>query len=136
MTAGERKHDSQADEGLSSQIVLFVPIVRGMTLSPDVLGWLSSFILVLTIGKQVFKQWRSGSSEGVSSWLFVGQMAASTGFTLYSWLIQSWVFVVTNFLMLCSAVVGFAIVRVHRRRGMSRSPARARAKSGLTPQRV
>jgi MtN3 and saliva related transmembrane protein len=98
----------------------------------EVLGWFSSFILVLTISQQVYKQWRSGSSEGVSKWLFVGQITASTGFTLYSVLVRNWVFVVTNALMLLSALVGIVIVFKHRRarrRGADRpveaGPARA-----------
>jgi len=52
----------------------------------DAIGWASSVVLVLTIGKQVWKQWQAGSSEGVSRWLFLGQIAASVGFTAYSWL--------------------------------------------------
>jgi hypothetical protein len=44
------------------------------------IGVASSFILVLTIGKQVFKQYKEGKSEGVSKWLFLGQMTASGGF--------------------------------------------------------
>jgi MtN3 and saliva related transmembrane protein len=84
--------------------------------SSELIGWASSIILVLTIGKQVHKQWKAGSSEGVSKWLFVGQIAASTGFTVYSWLVRNWVFVVTNALMLLNAFVGLAIVRRHRRR--------------------
>jgi hypothetical protein len=71
---------------------------------------------VLTIAKQVYKQWREGSSEGVSKWLFVGQMAASLGFTVYSWLVSNWVFVVTNALMLCNGLLGLLIVLHHRRR--------------------
>lgn len=82
----------------------------------EAIGWASSLILLLTIGKQVLKQWKSGTSEGVSKWLFVGQMAASTGFTIYSWLVHNWVFVVTNGLLLCNAIVGFGIVLKHRRR--------------------
>jgi MtN3 and saliva related transmembrane protein len=81
----------------------------------EVIGWLSSFVLVLTIAKQVHTQWRSGSSEGVSKWLFVGQIAASTGFTLYSVLVHNWVFVVTNALLLVSAILGGLIVIKHRR---------------------
>ena len=84
--------------------------------STEIVGWASSVILVLTIGKQVYKQWREGSSEGVSSWLFVGQMTASLGFTIYSWLVGNMVFVVTNSLMLLNALVGYGIVRRHRRR--------------------
>ena len=82
----------------------------------EALGWVSSGILVLTIAKQVYKQWREGSSEGVSKWLFVGQMAASLGFTIYSWLVSNWVFVVTNALMLCNGLLGLLIVLHHRRR--------------------
>jgi MtN3 and saliva related transmembrane protein len=81
----------------------------------EAIGWFSSFILVLTIGKQVHKQWKSGSSEGVSNWLFVGQITASTGFTIYSLLVGNWVFVVTNALLLLSAVIGVVIVFKHRR---------------------
>ncbi|MFL5395008.1 MAG: hypothetical protein ACJ79G_19445, partial [Myxococcales bacterium] len=66
----------------------------------DAVGWASSIILVFTIAKQVHKQWKSGTSEGVSKWLFLGQITASVGFTVYSWFVHSWVFVVTNALML------------------------------------
>jgi uncharacterized protein with PQ loop repeat len=82
----------------------------------DLLGWLSSAILVATIVKQVVKQWREGTSEGVSRWLFVGQIAASVGFTAYSALLGNPVFVVTNAILLLSAVAGLAIVLRHRRR--------------------
>ncbi|HEY0077531.1 MAG TPA: hypothetical protein VGB73_02720 [Pyrinomonadaceae bacterium] len=82
----------------------------------EAVGWVSSFILVLTIAKQVYKQWQEGSSEGVSKWLFVGQMAASLGFTVYSWLVSNWVFVVTNALMLLNGMLGLLIVLRHRRR--------------------
>src|SRR4029078_11651906 len=82
----------------------------------EAVGWVSSGILVLTIAKQVYKQWREGSSEGVSKWLFVGQMAASLGFTVYSWLVSNWVFVVTNAVMLVNGLLGLLIVLHHRRR--------------------
>jgi MtN3 and saliva related transmembrane protein len=82
----------------------------------EVVGWVSSLILVLTIAKQVYKQWREGSSEGVSKWLFVGQISASLGFTIYSWLVSNWVFVVTNAVMLVNGLLGLLIVLRHRRR--------------------
>lgn len=90
----------------------------GMT---EAIGWLSSAVLLVTIGQQVFKQWHEGTSKGVSRWLFVGQMLASAGFTLYSWLVHNWVFVVTNALMLLSAILGYAIVLKHRRRERRRT---------------
>lgn len=82
----------------------------------EALGWLSSVVLLLTIGKQVHKQWREGASHGVSRWLFVGQAAASAGFLGYSLLLGNWVFVVTNALMMLSALAGLWIVLHHRRR--------------------
>lgn len=77
----------------------------------EAVGWTSSVILVLTIAKQVYKQWQAGTSEGVSIWLFVGQLAASGGFTIYSVLVKNWVFVVTNALMVANALIGFWITR-------------------------
>jgi MtN3 and saliva related transmembrane protein len=94
--------------------------------SVELIGWVSSAILVLTIGKQVAKQWREGSSEGVSRWLFVGQLAASAGFTIYSLLVRNWVFVVTNALMLGNALLGLFIVLRHRRR-------QGRSRAGTSP---
>lgn len=82
----------------------------------EAVGWTSSAILVFTIARQVFKQWNEGTSEGVSMWLFVGQLAASTGFLIYSLLVRNWVFVVTNALMVLNALTGYAIVIRHRRR--------------------
>lgn len=82
----------------------------------EAVGWVSSGILVLTIAKQVYKQWQEGSSEGVSKWLFVGQISASLGFTVYSLLVRNWVFVVTNALMLVNGLLGLLIVLHHRRR--------------------
>ncbi|HVG28299.1 MAG TPA: hypothetical protein VM864_01130 [Pyrinomonadaceae bacterium] len=82
----------------------------------EAVGWISSLILVVTIGKQVYKQWSEGSSENVSKWLFVGQFAASLGFLVYSWLVRNWVFVFTNGFMLLNATAGLLITIYHRRR--------------------
>jgi MtN3 and saliva related transmembrane protein len=60
--------------------------------------------LLATIGRQVYSQWRSRSWRGVSKWLFIGQITASVGFVVYSWLLGNWVSVVTNALMLCTAL--------------------------------
>ena len=100
----------------------------------EAIGWVSSFVLVLTIGKQVHKQWKEGASENVSRWLFVGQIAASLGFTIYSWLVRNWVFVVTNSLMLINGLIGLGIVLHHRRRG--RKGAEVKAPSHLKAERA
>ena len=75
----------------------------------EVIGWVSSLILIITLGKQVFKQWKEGKSEGVSKWLFVGQIAASIGFTVYSFLVWNPVFIFTNSLLVINGIVGLII---------------------------
>ena len=82
----------------------------------EAIGWISSGVLLLTIGRQVYKQWAAGTSEGVSIWLFVGQIAASAGFTIYSVLVRNWVFVVTNALMLVNAFLGYGITMWQRKK--------------------
>jgi uncharacterized protein with PQ loop repeat len=91
------------------------------------LGWFSSGVLVLTIGQQVWKQWKEGTSKGVSRWLFLGQITASAGFTVYSWLVRNWVFVATNALMLLNALLGYGIVLRHRQRERNRATLHAAA---------
>lgn len=80
----------------------------------EVLGWVSSVILLLTLVKQVHKQWSDGTSEGVSKWLFTGQLGASIGFLVYSYIIGNWVFVVTNGLLTINNIVGIAIYYHYR----------------------
>jgi MtN3 and saliva related transmembrane protein len=88
----------------------------------DVIGWLSSLLLLATIATQIRKQWQDETSRGVSIWLFVGQTAASLGFVVYSYLVHNWVFVVTNALMLGAGVTGFLITRRHQRKSRSSMP--------------
>ena len=93
----------------------------------EILGWVSSIILVLTITTQLHRLWSAGTSKGVSVWLFTGQCVASWGFFAYSMLIHNWVFVVTNGLMAIEAMLGLALVQWHRRRERRRRAAHAAA---------
>lgn len=81
----------------------------------DWLGWAASAVLLATLVRQVWVQWRERSTEGVSSWLFVGQTVASVGFLLYSWLVDNPVFVFTNAAILLTAIAGQLIYRRNRR---------------------
>jgi hypothetical protein len=45
----------------------------------ELIGWMAATVLLATMGRQVYTQWRDGTSQGVSKWLFVGQLAASFG---------------------------------------------------------
>ncbi|HVA14412.1 MAG TPA: hypothetical protein VNF99_14265 [Stellaceae bacterium] len=83
----------------------------------ELIGWSAAVILVATIGRQVYTQWRDGTSAGVSKWLFVGQVSASIGFVIYSWLAGDWVFVATNAVMLVTALLGqYIYLRNSRKR--------------------
>jgi len=75
----------------------------------DVVGWASSAILLATLLSQIYKQWKNGTDKGVSKWLFIGQLATSVGFTIYSIAKGDTVFIVTNSLLCLSAIVGIYI---------------------------
>lgn len=77
----------------------------------DWLGWAASSVLLATLGRQIWVQWRERSTEGVSGLLFAGQILASIGFTAYSWLLGNWVFVVTNAAILLTALFGQWVYR-------------------------
>jgi len=79
-------------------------------MSPDLVGWLASAILVLTLSRQIYTQWKDTSAKGVSRWLFAGQIAASIGFIIYSWMLDNLVFIVTNTVILLTAVVGQVVM--------------------------
>jgi MtN3 and saliva related transmembrane protein len=87
----------------------------------DVIGWVSSITLLITLGQQVRKQWISRESAGVSTWLFVGQLMASVGFSIYSLLLSNWVFLTTNLLLVINALLG-QWVTLRNRRGAGALP--------------
>jgi MtN3 and saliva related transmembrane protein len=81
----------------------------------EIIGWISSFILLLTLIRQVKKQWEEKNSEGVSKWLFIGQLVASSGFTVYSFLVSNWVFTFTNLLLTINNIIGIYIYFRYRK---------------------
>ena len=82
----------------------------------ELIGWTSSAVLLATIARQVYTQWKTKSTAGVSHWLFIGQVTASTGFTIYSSLLHNWVYVVSNIALLITAVIGQIIYKRNKRR--------------------
>jgi uncharacterized protein with PQ loop repeat len=85
----------------------------------DWIGWASALVLIVTLGRQVFKQWRQGNEQGVSTWLFGGQVLASIGFSVYSYLLENWVFLATNLVLLVNALLGQYVTLSGRREGRS-----------------
>jgi uncharacterized protein with PQ loop repeat len=81
----------------------------------DAIGWFASAVLLATLSRQVYRQWRERSTQGVSKWLFIGQTTASAGFLLYSWLLDNWVFVFTNAALLVTGIVGQIIYKRNTR---------------------
>jgi MtN3 and saliva related transmembrane protein len=87
--------------------------------SHDWIGWFASAVLLLTIGRQVFTQWKTHSSAGVSPWLFAGQVTASLGFTVYSYLLHNWVFLCSNVALLVTALLGQTLYWRNKKSGDS-----------------
>jgi uncharacterized protein with PQ loop repeat len=85
----------------------------------EVIGWVSSIVLLATLVKQVYKEWKEGTSDGVSKWLFIGQLFSSIGFTVYSYLVGNWVFTVTNGLLTINNIFGIYLYFRFRKRGRS-----------------
>ncbi|MDR6989930.1 hypothetical protein [Luteimonas sp. 3794] len=85
---------------------------------PEVIGWAASAILLATLIRQIVTQLRDGSAQGVSHWLFVGQITASLGFVTYSAMVGDWVFIVTNACILLTAITG-QVLTMRRRRAQS-----------------
>jgi len=88
----------------------------------NIVGWGSTLILIATLCAQIGKELASGKATNVSPWLFVGQCAASLGFLIYSLLVGNAVFVVSNALILATALTGegvrrWLIARTAARRG-------------------
>jgi MtN3 and saliva related transmembrane protein len=88
----------------------------------DAIGWFASVVLLATLSRQVYRQWRERSTEGVSHWLFIGQTTASAGFLVYSWLLANWVFVFTNAALLVTGVVGQIIYKRNTRQPGGTAP--------------
>ena len=87
-------------------------------MAPDIIGWGASAILIATLARQTWRQWKDPDPRGVSHSLFVGQIAASIGFVSYSWMMRNWVFIVTNSLILVTAIVGqLVFLRAQRKAG-------------------
>jgi MtN3 and saliva related transmembrane protein len=93
----------------------------------DMVGWISAVILILTISRQVYTQWRTKSTVGVSHWLFIGQVAASTGFVIYSFLVENWVFVAANAFILVTALVGQVVYLRNKHNPSGQSAASVRS---------
>jgi MtN3 and saliva related transmembrane protein len=88
----------------------------------ELLGWGSSLVLLATLIRQVYTQWRTRSTAGVSKWLFIGQCTASIGYIIYSFMLQNWVYVSSNFAILLTAIVGEILYLHNRRRAPANTP--------------
>jgi len=88
---------------------------------PEILGWTSSLILLATLSAQTWKLYRTRSNEGVSKWLYLGELAAAAGFVAYSALLGNAVYVTTNALGVVTSLLGLAFYVRNRHRGLART---------------
>ncbi len=91
-----------------------------MTTGAELVGWLSGTILVPSLFRQTYTQWKTGTSKGVSQWLYWGSLTSSTGFVFYSLVLGNRVFIVTNSLLVLDNILGLIILYRHRRREASK----------------
>ena len=83
----------------------------------EAIGWVSTGILLATLMRQVYTEWKSRTAAGLSKWLFTGQVAASLGFVAYSFLLRNWVFLGSNMAILGVAVVGQVVFLRKKQQG-------------------
>jgi len=88
----------------------------------EAIGWTSTVILLVTLMRQVYTEWKSNSTTGLSRWLFIGQLTASLGFLTYSLLLKNWVFAGSNFCILLVAVLGQTLYSRNKNRSSQRMP--------------
>jgi uncharacterized protein with PQ loop repeat len=91
--------------------------------SPEPLGWLASLILLSTISRQIWRQAHAPTVEGVSKWLFIGQMSASVLYLVYSILVKNPVFMASNAALLVAGIVG-QVIYLRRRHEQDKTVAR------------
>jgi MtN3 and saliva related transmembrane protein len=87
----------------------------------ELLGWGSSTILLVTLVRQVYTQWRTHATAGLSKWLFIGQCSASAGYIVYSFMLHNWVYLSSNIAILITAIVGEGLYLRNRRRAAHRT---------------
>ncbi|QGJ67323.1 hypothetical protein FDU21_05300 [Xanthomonas oryzae pv. oryzae] len=78
----------------------------------DSVGWLASIVLIATLIRQIYEQWRSDAAQSISRWLFLAQISASVLFVLYRYLVGHAVLIVSNALMLPTGLTGYGVQRL------------------------
>ncbi len=82
----------------------------------DIIGWIGSGLVFMTISYQVWKQWQSKSTKGISPWLYAGQLVANVFLGTYSIIEETWVFFASNILVFLSSAVGLGIYIHHKKK--------------------
>lgn len=72
------------------------------------IGWFSSTVVFVTQIIQLREQVKKGS-KGVSKWMFVGNVIATSGFVVYSYLQNDTIFLTANSIILCGHITGMIL---------------------------
>jgi MtN3 and saliva related transmembrane protein len=81
----------------------------------EAVGWASTPLLLATIGRPVYSEWRSKATAGLSHGYSSDKSRASSGFTIYCILLHNWVFLFSNVAMLVMGITGEVIYISNRR---------------------
>jgi MtN3 and saliva related transmembrane protein len=76
------------------------------------IGWAGTAVLRATICRQVYSQWKSKATAGVSRWLFIGQIGASIELFIDNFTAR---FFFSNAAMMVAATVGEVIYISNRK---------------------
>ena len=79
-------------------------------------GWASSIILLVTLVRQVYTQWRTHQRLGYPSGSLSASAPHRSGYIVYSFLLHNWVYVSSNIAILITAIVGEGLYLRNRRR--------------------
>lgn len=83
----------------------------------DLVGWISSALLIVTFGSQTYMQWK-GTSDKHTIVFFVSATLGTAGNLVYSWLVHNTVFVILNAALVVNNSVGLGLLlrRVRQRK--------------------
>lgn len=81
----------------------------------DLVGWISSGLLIITFGSQTYMQWK-GESGKYTIIFFVSAILGTAGNLIYSWLVHNTVFTILNAALVVNNSVGLGLALAHQKR--------------------
>ena len=82
----------------------------------EFIGWGSAAILVPAFATQTYRQWQNRDAPVSTSalWFFILVLVGTFGQVIYSWMVENWVYLVLNIILVVNNLAGLGIA-IHRR---------------------